>query len=405
MQALKDLWAGKHHSLVIPNLTDDEKKVFVYALDKLKTFGITCDIANTANLGEPTDGMFRLLYSLANRRYTGNKAKYLVENFANIYGDLIKVIINKKLRCGVSVTTFNKYYPRAIPIFEIQLAKAVPLEKIKFPCYGEIKYDGVRIIILIDESGCAKFFTRSGKEVNLPKTAKNLFAYYRKRGVMLDCEVTLESGKMEDRTSISGMINSAMHGGTIDENKLVFNVFDYMYLKDFQNRKCIDTHSFRRQELKYSSIYITPSFFVTESYNLETIEDAQDLYNSVIDKGYEGLILKHANHKYTFKRSKDWIKLKETKSADLKCISVYAGREGSKYEDYIGGLNCAGIVEGKQVYVSVGSGLSDEERMYLNEQTLLGKTIEVKYNTIIKDSATNTYSLFLPRFVCVRFDK
>jgi len=118
--------------------------------------------------------------------------------------------------------------------------------------------------------------------------------------------------------------------------------------------------------------------------------------------GYEGLVLKYPEHKYTFKRSKDWIKVKEVKHADLRVVDI---REGTgKYKGMIGGLVCVGEVEGHRVRVAVGSGLSDIQRS-LDDIEFIQETVEVLYNTVIQDSVTLEWSLFLPRFVQVRFDK
>jgi len=136
-----------------------------------------------------------------------------------------------------------------------------------------------------------------------------------------------------------------------------------------------------------------------EAHNKEAVEE---LYEEVIAQNYEGLILKRADHLYTFKRSKDWVKLKEIKTADLKCVGVQEGT--GKYEGMIGALMCEGMVEGKFVTVNVGSGLSDVQRS-LDDIQYIGETIEVKYNSVIRDSVTNQFSLFLPRYAIARFDK
>jgi DNA ligase-1 len=126
------------------------------------------------------------------------------------------------------------------------------------------------------------------------------------------------------------------------------------------------------------------------------------IYADLIDQGLEGLILKSPKHLYTFKRSADWVKLKEIKTADLQCVDYVQGT--GKYQGMIGALACEGLVEGQHVTVNVGSGLTDEDRQH-HPSDFIARTIEVKYNSIIQDSITKEWSLFLPRFVMVRFDK
>jgi DNA ligase-1 len=135
---------------------------------------------------------------------------------------------------------------------------------------------------------------------------------------------------------------------------------------------------------------------------VHNIADAQGAYEHLISQGYEGAMLKHANSTYDFKRSASWVKMKETKTADLTCVGHLFGT--GKYEGMIGSLVCKGIVEGVPVEVAVGSGLTDDDRAK-KPTSYIGKTIEVKYNTVVQDKNGNTSSLFLPRFSCVRFDK
>ena len=94
--------------------------------------------------------------------------------------------------------------------------------------------------------------------------------------------------------------------------------------------------------------------------------------------------------------------MKAVKTADLKCVDTFEGL--GKYTGMLGGVICVGEVEGKLIKVRVGSGLTDCHRA-MPDSEFLDRVIEVKYNTIIKDSNNDHWSLFLPRFVGVRFDK
>lgn len=385
----------------IQTLSKEHLKVFYYAYNPYYMYGITNFNVDLDNIGTITEEGFELLNKLINRELTGNLARQRVLQYAEVWGDLIKLICMKDLKCGVSATTINKVYPRCIPQFKVQLAKEVPLSKIDFPCYAQLKYDGVRLIAIKYTTG-VKFYTRNGKLVNLPYLASVLENFDGPLCV-LDGEITLGFGKQDERTKVSGLINSAIHGGTIDESKLVYNIFDIMDTDDWHAGKC-NVPFFERNEamITYLSMLGHLQFQPVVSHFMSTIEQVQYLYKSFIKENFEGLILKPSNHLYTFKRSKDWVKVKETKTADLVCNVVEYGT--GKYYNAIGSLNCSGTVEGKQIQVNVGSGLTDYDR-YLKHSHYLGKTIEVKYNSLIQDSITKRWSLFLPRFVQVRIDK
>ena len=90
--------------------------------------------------------------------------------------------------------------------------------------------------------------------------------------------------------------------------------------------------------------------------------------------------------------------MKEIKEARLYCTAALAGDIGTKYQNSIGRLLLTGEVEGKPIEVKVGSGLSDKEREF-EDDAFVGKYVVVKYNSVIKDSTTSKWSLFLPRYV------
>jgi DNA ligase-1 len=209
---------------------------------------------------------------------------------------------------------------------------------------------------------------------------------------------------MEDRSKVSGMINSAIHGKPIDEDFLKFNCFDTMTSFDFDNKSCNLPYSERFSNL-FKNVNIAGDLEIldiAETVLIEDLEELDKLYQKKISEGYEGLILKSNDHKYTFKKNANWIKCKETKEADLLCIGYNEGK--GKYEGMIGSLGCTGIVDGKAVSVDVGSGMTDNDRMKDPEE-YINSTIEIKYNSLIKDKVTGNYSLFLPRFSRIRFDK
>ena len=97
---------------------------------------------------------------------------------------------------------------------------------------------------------------------------------------------------------------------------------------------------------------------------------------------------------------KDQIKFKGEETTSLHVVGTQDGREGSKYEGQIGALICES--EDGELMVNVGSGLTDEDRLRTD---FIGKIIEVKYNAKIKSKGSNTWSLFLPRYLEIRNDR
>ncbi|UOF81431.1 thermostable DNA ligasE [Caudoviricetes sp.] len=383
------------------------RKVLSYAYNPHYVYGIAnLPVGHTLGRDSLSAEEETLLKNLAAGTLSGNKARAAIDHAVHLKGYLITYIINKDLRCGISATTINKAMPGLIPEFKVQLAKEVDLDKLKWPMQAEIKYDGVRLIATVSNKSVV-FRTRNGKEVRLPKLYTCMTDL--PSGVY-DGEIIHSSGAQETRTLVSGMINSAMHGGIIDESKLRYVLFDTLSLEDFAAAKCNTHYTTRRQQLsaKLNNVAKDSLLAMTRSTLVYNKDDALAYYNSLLERGFEGVILKHATSLYTFKRSKDWVKLKQVidsnnmKEVELTCVGYNEGR--GKYEDGIGSLVCIGMAEGKSVQVNV-AGLKEEHVFADFKSTFENKIIEVKYNTVIQDSKTLNYSLFLPRFNGVRFDK
>lgn len=393
---------------VLKSANDYDKFVFEYAYDSEKTYGIKFNSfeIDWSTVRDCPSTMFTLLDKLASREYSGNKAAQEVSSWSKEHGDLIKLICNKDLDCGIGSGLLERAWGKSfLAKFKVQLAKEVELDKIKFPLYAQYKYDGVRAVALVS-NGTITFKTRNGKSFACPAVEANIKEFCGSKDFILDGEFISGDGKLENRSNISGRVNSAIHGGVLAGSDLAFVVFDYLDYYDFKAHRCPYPYDIRYKDLT-ALLYPVDSTRTYSNIRLATNktvhskEEANTLFTEVLEAGFEGIILKSALHKYTFKRSADWIKLKAIKDAELICHRVLAG--DGKYSDCIGALDCSGAVEGKQVRVNIGSGLSDSDRLK-SEYTYLGKKIKIEYNSVVQDTKTGEYSLFLPRFIAVRGD-
>ncbi len=400
LQELRDISSTLAKQALLRKASEEEKKIFQYAYNPHWMYYLKFDRIDYNSYSNYNEDMFTILDSLINGSLRGNLARDRVEKYSQQHGDLIKLICNKDLDCGVSSTTLNKVFGKNfIPQFKVQLAKEVAIKDIQMPCQAEIKYNGVRVIALLD-NGTIQLKTRNGKIFEYPMLEKELS--WIAGTLILDGELCFGDSKNTNHTGVSGLVNSAIRGNPIIGTPLNFRVFDTMPLKDFQASKC-DIPFWKRREI-LNEICPLDNSLITPSYGMEITshKELQEYFDKVLKQGYEGLIVKPYKHLYTFKRSKDWIKLKAIKDCDLKCTDIKYGT--GKYEGQIGSLICEGTVEGLNVTVDVGTGLSDMQRRkpiceYLN------KTIEIKYNEVIQDSKTGKWSLFLPRFIQIREDK
>jgi DNA ligase-1 len=391
---------------ILDHASELDKLMFQYAYHPINTYGVKFDNIDYSTVQNPTKEMFDILDELADRTLTGNEARETVEAFAFEDGDLIKLICNRDLDCGVTATTLNKVFGKGfIKQFKVQLAKEVTLDKVKFPCIAQIKYDGVRVIAIIkSHKNKVIFKTRNGKVFEYPALEKALLSCkLPDLDIILDGELTLGTSSASNHTNVSGAVTSSMRGNPIPGANFVFNVFDFMSIGDFYSQTNDNIYGTRFAAAKTIVDNIQSDLVrIAETHNIATADEANKMFNEVYKQGYEGLILKHWHHLYTFKRSADWVKMKAIKDCDLKCVDIKEGT--GKYQHQIGSLICEGMVEGKFVIVDVGSGLTDMQRETAWD-CFVGETIEIKYNELIKDSITGDWSLFLPRFVTIRMDK
>jgi ATP-dependent DNA ligase len=388
------------------------KELLAYTYSPYKHFGVKfhTNLINEKAIGNPQGSMFEILDQLYCRSITGEAARKKVMSYAAQHGSLIMLVCNKDLDCGISAATINKAFGyELIPTFKVQLAKEADIDKVVFPVLAQLKYNGTRCVTII-ANGEVVFKTRNGHSFLFPQLEAIIKAMPNIASVsaILDGELTFGDSCNEDHTKISGLVNSARLGTPIPEGRGIrYNVFDTMSYECFASSYCNEVYSLRWAEvLKIVDTIKSPMVVAATSWLFKDKEVLLTHYNELLKKGYEGLILKTLNHTYKFKRSSEWAKMKATLSADLRCTECVAG-EG-KYNNAIGALRCEGYLTDSthkvHIEVHVGSGLTDYDRS-LREDTYLGKIIEIKYNKIIYSKATNTYSLFLPRFVCIREDK
>jgi hypothetical protein len=355
------------------------------------------------------------LFELSQRIVTGNAAiEYLRMLLSSVSADDAKVIeriIQKDLKCGVQVSTANAVWGGLIKEYPVMLCSGYEqklIDKVKFPAYVQLKMDGMRFNAIVRE-GKVEFRSRNGKEIHL---LGNLEAEFAALAGDIDCVFDGELMVMDpdgyqflDRQTGNGILNKA-NKGTISAKEAamvhatVWDVIPYMY---FVDGYCPTPYSTRfasvktlidGQSSKDKKVWLVTSDIVN------TIDEANEIFNKYLTQGLEGIILKDGSGPWEDKRAKHQIKFKGELECDLKVVAVEEGT--GKYEGMLGAIVCEssdGVVK-----VNVGSGFNDTHRKTLKEKDLLGRIVAVKYNARIKNKLGEE-SLFLPIFIEVREDK
>ena len=355
------------------------------------------------------------LYYLSSREVTGNAAiAHLRAILSGLEPDDAKVIeriIAKDLKCGVDVSTANKVWSHLIPEYPCMLCSPFEqklVDKINFPAYAQMKMDGMRFNAIVRDGKC-EFRSRNGKEILL---LGNLEQEFIALAGSIDCVfdgellVMLDGDhQFADRQTGNGILNKA-NKGTISakEASMVHaTVWDLIPYVAFVDGYCLTPYSKRfstleqivnKQKSEGKKIWTVTSTIV------QTLEEAQEIFQGYLAEGFEGIILKDGAGEWEDKRSKTQIKFKGELECDLKIVAVEEGK--GKAVGMLGAIICEsadGIVK-----VNVGSGFNDAQRKQYWKENLVDKIVAVKYNARIKNK-TGEESLFLPVFIELRDDK
>ena len=368
-----------------------------------------CDGTN-ANI----ESILPALYDLSSRQVTGNAAiEYLRMLLSSLNEDDAKVlerIIDKSLDCGVQVSTANDVWPGLITEYPCMLCSPFEqklVDKINFPAYAQMKMDGMRFNAIVRDGKC-EFRSRNGKEILL---LGNLEQEFIALAGSIDCVfdgellVMLDGDhQFADRQTGNGILNKANKGTISAEQAALVHatVWDLIPYVQFVDGYCPTPYSKRYSTLEAIVSKQKPEgkkIWNVTSTIVQTLEEAQEIFQGYLAEGYEGIILKDGNGVWEDKRAKHQIKFKGELECDLKIVAIEEGT--GKYAGMLGAIVCESS-DGK-IKVNVGSGFNDAHRKNLGKE-ILDKIVAIKYNSRIKNKLGDE-SLFLPIFIEIRDDK
>jgi len=392
------------------------KKIVTYAYSPLITYGIT-GFNETDEIGETNPFcMFNFLDSLNERMVTGNAAIEQATSIATSLSpskkEIFRRILMRDLRIGVAGKTFNKIWKDAVPstpYMRCASFSAKSLKKIKFPCYSEVKMDGMYVAITVRGTGSEVEYTSRNsqpKAFNLKATDDALNQFADENGAYVITGEALLVDKDEnylDREVGNGILES----DDCKPENIRFVVWDYIPLVDYiagsSDMTMVDRRAFLdsliTHTLRYNGVF---SINQVIGVSCSTYEEAVEHAKHVMTAGGEGTIIKNKKMRWKNGNSPDQVKVKAIAECDLIVVDIQEGK--GKYKGCVGSLIC----ESSDGLLSVGvSGMSDALRKkYFEERDdVIGKVISVKFNDVLYNEQNGKHSLFLPRMVELRSDK
>jgi DNA ligase-1 len=376
-------------------------------LDPLVTFGVKqVPITDTMGSGVSWDDFKLLANELINRGLTGYAARDAIQTMADNstidqWNDWYRRILIKDLRCGTGAKLFNKVQKDTIPLFGCMLAHdgAKHPKKIAGECFIEYKYDGVRVIAIV-QNGDATLYSRNGKLLeNFPHINEAL-SKPEFEGLVFDGEVM-----SEDFQTLMKQVHRK-EGAQTEDSYLA--VFDMLTLAEFNAGGTEHGAMFRRQRiLDLSGLFNYRIQLVDATVMDLDTDEGQATFKAMnkkaLDEGYEGLMIKPINADYKCKRSHAWLKIKPFIEVTLEVVGVEEGT--GKNEGMLGALVVAGNDDGKDFHLNVGSGLTDDMRkdVWAVKDAVIGQLVEIRADAATQSQdADDVWSLRFPRFKTFR---
>lgn len=397
------------------------------------TFGVkqipeSVGIVNAAN---PWADFNDILLDLSDRKLTGHAARDAIQNLMTEFDSaewntFLAPVLRRDMRAGISDKTINKICKGTeyeIPVFGCQLATSSEgRPEMQGQKRLEPKLDGVRVLMMVTPNEFGDILTvcysRNGKVFeNFSHIEEQVQSNFFKllRSIKTAYGSNFAQGFVFDGEVIGNTFQELMRQARRKENAQagdsVFNVFDILSLEDFRrghwnaqlHKRIAILEGMRLVIDRMPNVELLPHIIVDlDSDNGHSILDnyAQDQVRA----GFEGIMIKDLDAPYECKRNTNWMKWKPTLTVDLEVVGIEEGTGRNKGR--LGALVCAGVDDGKEITVNVGSGFSDEDRdsYWQDSKYVIGRTAEILCD-VITQNQDGTYSLRFPRFVRFRDDK
>lgn len=379
--------------------------------------------------------LLKKLKPIYERKVTGQAAKnYLIDLLSNIKDEireLVLLIIQKDLKCGINTKTINKVFKGLIQ--ETPYMGAKPFHKKLVDniiddgvAYSEVKMDGRFANSLLHGERKVEIESRRGEPTLLPVFTKFVRELKQiKEKCVLNGEITVDG---VDRYTSNGMVASIIsitkkvksckpykkdiekynkeHCYSFKETlgKTRYTIWDIISFEGYYNGFEPVTRKHRLQKLEeLLNKYNFKQISLIEYKRVESYKDVMRHFTKMLNRGEEGTILKSA--KGVYKNGKpDWqVKIKLEFTVDLLVFGYNIGT--GKNSDLVSSLQCSSK-EGDLITNPGGIKEADMEYLTNIKDKLLSKKmiVEVKCSGLSYDKDGN-YSLLHPRFMKIRDDK
>lgn len=293
------------------------------------------------------------------------------------------------------------------------LACDADIDKMKFPCWGMPKLDGVRMLN-IDGNALARSLKPHECKFITEKYSNDLFAGF-------DGELTVGDTAAED---VLNKTSSATR--TIGwQGEIAWNLFDWIPTPEFGNYSYEDRYNYLVKYVNNLPEAVSHDIKVIPYTVINTKEGAIEFYEKCLDEGYEGAIFrnpkaKHKDGRCTVKEGA-YLRMKPQSTKEAVVLSVYEAMENqneakvnelgrterSSHKEnlvpkgMLGGMIGKCLVTGLEINIGPGK-MTHEQRKHcwLHQEEIIGKIITYKS----MDKGVKDLPRF-PRFIDFRSER
>lgn len=349
------------------------KRCVEYAYNPYKNYFVTPGRAKKSFIkkdappsAERLSNFLSVLDRLSAREVTGNAARDLLDdaiaNGNEAERKWFRRIASRDFKSGIGVGTFNKFWPECVPSFEVALAEKYGDHEVEFPVWGEIKFDGHRMVVLYNaEDGTLVNLSRGGKEKsNVGHILDEVATLVQHMPEGFESFV-LDGELFGEKFNDVGLATRKVTAETAEAAKaLKFWVFDLVPLSAFREGEYAEPLKKRRKRLRevLGKVGSTNYIRLSRRVVLNNEEEVGAYYAKAVEDGHEGVMIKDPNSPYVCDRSPHWLKLKPSHDVSVTVVEVIRGKH--KNADRMGAIRVR--MPDSDVETNVGGGWRDDCR-------------------------------------------
>jgi hypothetical protein len=376
---------------------------------------------------EVLDELLKALESCTGKNEQVGKIKYFINSIQDkTLKEVLEGVANKDFKTNFGLKMWEEVFPddkiKGVVYCGCQAYSNKKLDELleEGELIAEVKNDGQFIYAFVTEN-YVKFKTRKGKSqiINgqLVDELKRLRLEKVSFDFVLNGELLIKDYANRDEANglIRGIASSnekieegnvkerdtfvKKNGISIDEieSRLQYVVWDLIPMDKYKDGEDLTPYEIRSNNLEYvTDTFNSKSIKKTGSRIVKSKEEVFRYFYEMLDLRLEGIVLKSKKSVFKDGKAKSNLKFKIQFDCELRIVGFSKGKDGGKYKDTLGSLECS--TDDGLLKTGVG-GISEilRDEIWNNQSEWLGKIITVKCNGTSKNS-DNEYSLRYANF-------